>query len=62
MKGKDCLIVLSEKSLEYLKLEEVKHLVDQPALIVDLTNKLDPEDALKEGFVYASLGRGILSR
>ena len=62
LKGKDCLIVLSEKSLEYLKLEEVKHLVDQPALIVDLTNKLDPKDALKEGFVYASLGRGILSR
>ena len=62
LKGKDCLIVLSEKSLEYLKLKEAKHLVDQPALIVDLTNRLDPEEVLKEGFVYASLSRGVLSR
>ncbi|MCD6529841.1 hypothetical protein J7L06_06100 [Candidatus Bathyarchaeota archaeon] len=62
LKGKDCLIILSDKSLESLKLWEVKHLVDQPALIVDLTNRLDPEEALKEGFVYASLSRGILSR
>jgi len=62
LKGKDCLIVLSEKSLEYLKLKEAKHLVDQPALIVDLTNRLDPEEVLKEGFIYASLSRGVLSR
>ncbi|PDM27040.1 hypothetical protein CP083_00905 [Candidatus Bathyarchaeota archaeon B24-2] len=62
MKGKDCLIIFSEKSLEYLKLKEAKHLVDQPALIVDLTNRLDPEEVLKEGFIYASLSRGVLSR
>jgi len=56
------LIIFSEKSLEYLKLKEAKHLVDQPALIVDLTNRLDPEEVLKEGFIYASLSRGVLSR
>lgn len=62
LKGKDCLVILSEESLEHLKLREAKHLVDQPALIVDLTNRLNPEEVLNEGFIYASLSRGVLSR
>lgn len=60
LKCKDCLILASkERAFSNLNLREVKHLVNQPALIVDLTNQLDPETVLKEGFIYISLGRGI---
>jgi len=63
LKCKDCLILVSkEKSFSSLSLGEVKHLVNQPALIVDLTNEIDPETVLKEGFIYISLGRGIRSK
>ena len=63
LKCKDCLILVSkEKAFSSLSLGEVKHLVNQPALIVDLTNEIDPETVLKEGFIYISLGRGIRSK
>ncbi|MEM2875610.1 MAG: hypothetical protein QXL67_01470 [Candidatus Bathyarchaeia archaeon] len=63
LKGKDCLIFMSkEKVLSDLSLRQMKHLVNQPALIVDLANEVDKEEALREGFLYINLGRGLQSR
>ena len=59
LKGKDCLIIM-ENCKDILDLnsliKDIKHLLNQPALIVDLTNQLDPLEVEKEGLRYISLG------
>ena len=56
-KRSDCLLIMTEwEEFRTLDLRRIKKLMRQPA-IVDARNIFDPEELLKAGFAYKSIGR-----
>jgi UDP-N-acetyl-D-mannosaminuronate dehydrogenase len=59
IEGSDCLLIaVGHERFKRLNLKRIRFLMKQPAALVDVGNVVDPERALKEGFVYRGLGRG----
>jgi UDP-N-acetyl-D-mannosaminuronic acid dehydrogenase len=59
IEGADCLLIaVGHERFKRLNLKRIRFLMKQPAALVDVGNVVDPERALKEGFVYRGLGRG----
>jgi nucleotide sugar dehydrogenase len=59
IEGADCLLIaVGHERFKRLNLKRIRFLMKQPAALVDVGNVVDPERAMKEGFVYRGLGRG----
>jgi nucleotide sugar dehydrogenase len=59
IEGADCLLIaVGHERFRRLNLKRIRFLMKQPAALVDVCNVVDPERAVKEGFVYRGLGRG----
>ena len=57
VEGADCIVILTQTNR--LNLKKLKPLMKSPAVIVDLTGVLEPQEVKAEGFIYCGLGRGI---
>lgn len=59
IEGADCLLIaVGHERFRRLNLKRISFLMRQPAALVDVGDVVDPERAVKEGFVYRGLGRG----
>jgi len=59
IEGADCLLIaVGHERFRRLNLKRIRFLMKQPAALVDVSNVVDSERAVKEGFVYRGLGRG----
>ena len=57
IKGADGVVILTEwGEFKYLDLDKIKELLKSP-LIIDLRNMFSPDDIIKKGFDYVSIGR-----
>lgn len=57
----DCLVItVGHDQFKRLNLKKIKILAKKSVAIVDMSYVIDPEKAVKEGFVYRGLGRGIV--
>src|SRR6478736_1102878 len=60
VRGADALVIVTEwVQFRALDLERVKHEMAQP-VVVDLRNIYHPDDMAAHGFVYESVGRGVI--
>jgi UDP-N-acetyl-D-mannosaminuronic acid dehydrogenase len=60
VEGADCLIIaVGHDKFHKLNLKRIKFLFKSPAAIVDIGHVIDPTKAMKEGFVYRGVGRGV---
>lgn len=56
----DCLIItVGHDQFKQLNLRRIKLLARKSAVIVDMGYVIDPVKAVKEGFIYRGLGRGV---
>jgi len=59
----DCLVItVGHDQFKRLNLKKIKILAKKSVAIVDIGHIIDPVKAVKEGFIYRGLGRGILTK
>lgn len=59
----DCIVItVGHEQFKRLNLKKIKLLAKKPAAIVDMGYVIDPDETVREGFVYRGLGRGILTK
>ena len=59
----DCIVItVGHDQFKRLNLKKIKILARKSVAIVDMGYVIDPVEAVKEGFIYRGLGRGILEK
>jgi len=59
----DCIVVtVGHDQFKRLNLKKIKILAKKSVAIVDMGYAIEPAKAVKEGFIYRGLGRGILAK
>lgn len=59
----DCLVItVGHDQFKQLNLKKIKLLARKSAALVDMGYAIDPVKAVREGFIYRGLGRGILAK
>ncbi len=58
IEGADCIVVLAGG--DRLNLKKLKPMMKSPAVIVDLTGEMQPQEVKAEGYIFSGLGRGIV--
>ncbi|MBS7656931.1 nucleotide sugar dehydrogenase [Candidatus Bathyarchaeota archaeon] len=60
VEGADCiLIAVGHNKFKRLSLARISAVMKKPSAIVDLAHIVNPARAMKEGFIYRGLGRGV---
>ncbi|MBS7614756.1 nucleotide sugar dehydrogenase [Candidatus Bathyarchaeota archaeon] len=60
VEGADCiLIAVGHSGFKRLSLARISAVMKKPSAIVDLAHIVNPAKAMKEGFIYRGLGRGV---
>ncbi len=60
VEGADCIVVLTDQDqFKRLNLKRLIAVMRKPAALVDLTGIFEPENAVRKGFIYRGLGRGV---